>query len=71
MNSGPHFSKRRLYCMGKKVRGPPTYLDHDPVPEHVAQFAQEVYQLQLMMCLLVVLPRLEFEVRASSLTQDT
>ncbi|KOS16426.1 mo25 protein [Malassezia pachydermatis] len=37
--------------------------DHDPVPEHVAQFAQEVYQLQLMMCLLVVLPRLEFETR--------
>ena len=31
--------------------------DHDPVPEHVAQLAQEFYQLQLIQHLLVVLPQ--------------
>ncbi|WFD33036.1 Hym1p [Malassezia sp. CBS 17886] len=35
----------------------------DPVPEQVAQFAQEAYQLDLLQYLLVVLPRLEFETR--------
>ncbi|CCU98438.1 unnamed protein product [Malassezia sympodialis ATCC 42132] len=33
----------------------------EPVPEQVAQLAQEVYQQQLMPCLLTVMPRVEFE----------
>lgn len=45
--------------------------DHDPVPEHVAQLAQEFYQLQLIQHLLVVLPRLEFGVRMTAYASDT
>ncbi|WFD25780.1 Hym1p [Malassezia nana] len=37
--------------------------DSDPIPEQVAQLAQEVYQQQLMPCLLTVMPRVEFETR--------
>lgn len=40
-------------------------LDRDPVPEDVAQFAQEAYTLDLLQDMLVVLPRLEFEVRTA------
>lgn len=40
--------------------------DSEPVPEQVAQLAQEVYQQQLMPCLLAVMPRVEFEVRVRS-----
>ncbi|WFD38119.1 Hym1p [Malassezia japonica] len=36
---------------------------NEPVPELVAQFAQETYQDRLMQYLLVILPRLEFEAR--------
>lgn len=36
---------------------------HEPVPELVAQLAQEVYQVQLLQYLLVCMPRLEFEAR--------
>lgn len=39
---------------------------NEPVPELVAQFAQETYQDRLMQYLLVILPRLEFEVRRAS-----
>lgn len=35
----------------------------DPVPEQVAQLAQDVYQTHLIQYLLVYLPRLEFEAR--------
>ena len=35
----------------------------EPVPEQVAQFAQESYALQLIEALLVAMPRLEFELR--------
>ena len=37
--------------------------ESEPVPEQVAQFAQEAYQLHMMECLLTVMPRLEFEAR--------
>lgn len=37
--------------------------DRDPVPELVAQFAQEAYQHHMMEYLLTVMPRLEFEAR--------
>lgn len=39
-----------------------SYAENEPVPEQVAQFSQEVYQMDLMPALLAVLPRLEFEV---------
>lgn len=35
----------------------------EPIPEQVAQLAQEFYQMQLIQYLLVFLPRLEFEAR--------
>ncbi|PKI85631.1 Hym1p [Malassezia vespertilionis] len=37
--------------------------DNDPLPECIAQLAQEVYQSHLMQYLLIVMPRLEFEAR--------
>lgn len=36
---------------------------NDPMPEHVAQFAQESYALQLIEAMLLAMPRLEFELR--------
>ncbi|WFD33305.1 Hym1p [Malassezia cuniculi] len=35
----------------------------EPVPEQVAQFAQECYAIELIEALLVAMPRLEFELR--------